>query len=225
MSDRLLVLFPFLALIIGVVLEGVLAGILTRRGKGWLAFFSGLTSLAGVIAAWRAIVAGRVVNVSFGLWDGPVQLAYHIDGLSVLFALMGAGIGTAVLLYAVTYMDGEKGTTRFFSLILIFIAGLINLVYTADLFVFYLNWEVVGLCSFLLVGFWYNQPEAAYGARKVFTITHLAGYGLQRFQSDAVGHASIGVSDRLVAHQLLACLWHPTCRIGSRFRVVHSIAV
>ena len=124
------------------------------------------------------MVAGRVVDVRFGIWDGPIQLAYHIDGLSLMFALMGAGIGTAVLLYAVTYMDHEKGTTRFFSLILIFIAGLIHLVYTADLFILYLNWELVGLCSFLLVGFWYNQPDAAYGARKVFTITHLAGYGL-----------------------------------------------
>ena len=137
-----------------------------------------MTSLAGVVAAWPGVVAGRVVDVRFGIWDGPIQLAYHIDGLSLMFALMGAGIGTAVLLYAVTYMDHEKGTTRFFSLILIFIAGLIHLVYTADLFIFYLNWELVGLCSFLLVGFWYNQPDAAYGARKVFTITHLAGYGL-----------------------------------------------
>ena len=178
MSDRLLVVFPIFALIIGVALEALLAGFLSRRAKGWLAFVSGLSSLAGVVAAWPVVVAGRVVDVRFGLWDGPIQLAYHIDGLSLMFALMGAGIGTAVLLYAVTYMDHEKGTTRFFSLILIFIAGLIHLVYTADLFILYINWELIGLCSFLLVGFWYNQPEAAYGARKVFTITHLAGYGL-----------------------------------------------
>ena len=178
MSDRLLVVLPFAALIIGVALQALLAGVLTSRGKGWLAFLSGLTSLGGVIAAWPGVVAGRVVDVRFGIWDGPIQLAYHVDGLSLMFALMGAGIGTAVLLYAVTYMDHEKGTTRFFSLILIFIAGLIHLVYTADLFILYLNWELVGLCSFLLVGFWYNQPDAAYGARKVFTITHLAGYGL-----------------------------------------------
>jgi multicomponent Na+:H+ antiporter subunit A len=170
--------FPFLALIIGVAFQALLAGVLTPRAKGWLAFLCGLISLAGVVAAWPGVVAGRVVDVRFGSWDGPIQLAYHIDGLSLMFALMGAGIGTAVLLYAVTYMDQEKGTTRFFSLILVFIAGLINLVYTADLFIFYLNWELVGLCSFLLVGFWYNQPDAAYGARKVFTITHLAGYGL-----------------------------------------------
>jgi multicomponent Na+:H+ antiporter subunit A len=167
-----------LALLAGVALELLLAGVLSPRAKGWLALVSVLGSLAGVIAAWPGILAGHVVDVAFGRWDGPVQLAYHIDGLSLLFALMGAGIGTAVLLYSVSYMDREKGTTRFYSLMLIFIAGLIHLVYTADLFIFYLNWEVVGLCSFLLVGFWYDNPDAAYGARKVFTITHMAGYGL-----------------------------------------------
>ena len=178
MTDGLLVVSPILALIIGVALEAVLAGVLSRRTKGWLAFLCGLASLAAVAGAWPAIFGGRTIDVRFGFWDGPVQLAYHIDGLSLLFALMGAGIGAAVLLYSVTYMDREKGTTRFYVLMLIFIAGLIHLVYTADLFLLYLSWEVVGLCSFLLVGFWYTRPEAAYGARKVFTITHLAGYGL-----------------------------------------------
>ena len=178
MNDSSLVLTPILALLAGVVLEGILAGALSRRGKGWLAFASALASLAGVVAAWPRILAGHIVSVAFGHWDGPLQLAYHVDGLSLLFALMATGIGSAVLLYSVAYMDREKGTTRFYALMLIFIAGLIHLVYTADLFIFYLNWEVVGLCSFLLVGFWYGNPEAAYGARKVFTITHLAGYGL-----------------------------------------------
>ena len=179
MNDTWLVLIPILALVAGMALEAVFAGVLSPRAKGWVAFLSGLTSLAGVIAACPAVLsAGRVVNVNFGLWDGPVQLAYRIDGLSLMFALMGAGIGTAVLLYSVSYMEREKGTTRFYCLILTFIAGLIHLVYTADLFILYVNWELVGLCSFLLVGFWYNQPEAAFGARKVFTITHLAGYAL-----------------------------------------------
>jgi hypothetical protein len=91
---------------------------------------------------------------------------------------MGAGIGSAVLLYSVGYMEKEKGATRFYSLVLIFIAGLIHLVYTSDLFLVYLSWELVGLCSFFLVGFWYRDSEAASGARKVLTMTHLAGYGL-----------------------------------------------
>ncbi len=171
-------LIPLAVLFAGVLLQLILAGVLTARAKGWLALFSGIGSLAGVVAIWPTILSGHTFDITFGHWDGPIQLAYHIDGLGFLFALMGAGIGSAVLLYSVGYMEKEKGTTRFYSLVLTFIAGLIHLVYTADLFLVYLSWELVGLCSFFLVGFWYKDREAAFGARKVLTMTHLAGYGL-----------------------------------------------
>ena len=61
---------------------------------------------------------------------------------------------------------------------LVFIGGFIGLVYSANLFFFYLCWELVGLCSFSLVGFWYTNREAVTGARKVLLMTHIAGYGL-----------------------------------------------
>jgi multicomponent Na+:H+ antiporter subunit A len=172
------VLVPLGILLGGVLLQLLLAGVLNARAKGWLALLSGVGALAGVVAIWPTIIAGRAFDITFGHWDGPIQLAYHIDGLGFLFALMGAGIGSAVLLYSVNYMEHEKGTTRFYCLVLIFIAGLIHLVYSADLFLVYLSWELVGLCSFFLVSFWYKDREAAFGARKVFTMTHLAGYGL-----------------------------------------------
>jgi multicomponent Na+:H+ antiporter subunit A len=174
----LLVLTPLVALVMGVALQLLFAAVLSARAKGWLAFVTGLAALAGVVAAWWRVFSGQALDVTFGRWDGPIQLAYHVDGLSLLFALMAAGIGAAVLLYSVGYMESEKGTTRFYSLMLLFIAGMIHLVYTADLFLLYFSWEFVGLCSYFLVGFWYRQTEAAYGARKVLTMTHLAGYGL-----------------------------------------------
>ena len=178
MSPVSLVVLPMAMLVAGVLLQCLLAGVLTARAKGWLAFASGLGSFAAIVSIWPKILAGKVIDVALAHWDGPAQFAFHVDGLSFLFAAMGAGIGTAVLFYAVAYMEEEKGTTRFYLLVLIFITGLMNLVYTADLFLLYASWELVGLCSFLLVGFWYTNPDSAYGARKVFTITHLAGYGL-----------------------------------------------
>jgi multicomponent Na+:H+ antiporter subunit A len=178
LNDRILILFPLAALAAGILLQGLGAAWLSSRAKGWLAFLAVLAALFGVLMVWPTALAGRVLEASFGPWDGPMRLAYHVDGLSFLFALMATGIGAAVVLYAVPYMAHERGTTRFYCLILLFIAGLVHLVYTADLFLLYLGWEVVGLCSFLLVGFWYRKEEAAYGARKVLTMTHLAGYGL-----------------------------------------------
>jgi multicomponent Na+:H+ antiporter subunit A len=91
---------------------------------------------------------------------------------------MAASIGAAVLLYSRDYMASDQSAGRFYALMLVFIAGFIHLVYAADLFALYLSWELIGLCSFLLVGFWYRDGEAARGARKVLVMTHLAGYGL-----------------------------------------------
>jgi hypothetical protein len=69
---------------------------------------------------------------------------------------------------------------------LIFIGGFIGLVFSANLFIFYLCWELVGLCSFSLVGFWYTNREAVNGARKVLLMTHIAGYGLLAGDSGAL---------------------------------------
>ncbi len=75
-------------------------------------------------------------------------------------------------------MAHDKAATRFYASMLVFIAGFVGLVFSANFFFFYLCWELVGLCSFSLVGFWYTNSEAVAGARKVLLMTHIAGYGL-----------------------------------------------
>ena len=173
-----LTIFPVAALLAGVVLQVLLARALSAKGKGWLAFACSLVSLGGVLALWPQTQQGLALDVRLLSWAGPISLSYHVDGLSQLFALMAVGIGAAVLLYSVAYMAHDRAASRFYILMLVFIAGLVHFVYAADLLLLYLSWEVIGLCSFLLVGFWYQKKEAAYGARKVLTMTHLAGYGL-----------------------------------------------
>jgi multicomponent Na+:H+ antiporter subunit A len=126
----------------------------------------------------NSVRSGQAIDLTLFQWDSPLALVLHVDALSVLFAFMGTCIGGLVLLYSIGYMSHDKSATRFFCTMLIFIGGFIGLVYSANLFIFYLCWEVVGLCSFSLVGFWYKNPEAVAGARKVLLMTHIAGYGL-----------------------------------------------
>ena len=176
---ELLAVLPLAALSIGLLLQVFLGGILSRPAKGWLAVLSGLVALAGSLALVPAVVRGTAIRGEFFLWDAGVPFAYHVDGLSLVFLLMATGIGTAILLYSVRYMAHEAaGTTRFYALMLAFMAGLVNLVCSADLLLAYLSWEVIGLCSYFLVGFWYREQTAADGARKVLVMTHLPGYGL-----------------------------------------------
>ena len=173
------VFLPTSILFVGGLLEIVLARVLSRATKGWLAFLASVLALVAVFALMPAIIHGDVLTASLFDWDAGNALVYRVDGLSVLFMLLGAGMGSAILLYSVGYMEEEEeGVTRFYVLMLVFIAGFVMLACSANLLIVYFSWELIGLCSYFLVGFWYKQQVAADGARKVLIITHIAGYGL-----------------------------------------------
>ncbi|HZL64832.1 MAG TPA: NADH-quinone oxidoreductase subunit L, partial [Thermoleophilia bacterium] len=172
------VIAPIAILFAGAALQAVCSRLLSSRAKGWLAFGVSLVALAAVLILWPSVYHGHALNLSLPGWSGPLALTFHVDGLSQLFALMGAGIGAAILLYSIGYMAEDRAATRFYILMQIFIAGLIALVYASNLLLMYACWELIGLCSFALVGFWYTQREAAAGARKVLVMTHIAGYAL-----------------------------------------------
>ena len=165
-------------LLLGAVLQILVARLCSARAKGILAFLTCLPAVFAVIGLAPAVRGGQSIDLHPLPWDGPLALVLHVDALSVLFAFMGACIGGLVLLYSIGYMAHDKSATRFYAIMLVFIGGFITLVYSANLFIFYLCWEVVGLCSFSLVGFWYTNREAVNGARKVLLMTHIAGYGL-----------------------------------------------
>jgi multicomponent Na+:H+ antiporter subunit A len=176
-TARLILLAPS-SLVIGAVLQLLVARLLSARAKGILAVVCSLPALAAAGVALPLIQGGRALDYRLPIWDRPIALVFHIDALSVLFALMGTALGAIILLYSIGYMAHDRAATRFYATMLVFIGGFVGLVYCANLLLFYLCWEVIGLCSFTLVGFWYDDPEAVRGARKVLLTTHLAGYGL-----------------------------------------------
>ena len=177
-NDATLILVAPCSLLLGAALQILIARLCSARAKGIVAALSSLPALLAVAGTVRLVQAGRAIDLNLLRWDGPLSLVLHVDALSVLFALMGAGLGAFVLLYSVAYMAHDHAATRFYCTMLIFIGGFISLVYSANLFLFYLCWEVIGLCSFSLVGFWYTNREAVMGARKVLLMTHIAGYCL-----------------------------------------------
>lgn len=177
-SPETLVLLSLLPLVAGIVLQLLAARILSARAKGVLAFASCLPSMLAVLATLPIVQSSGPIHFQASGWDGPLSMVFHVDSLSVMFALMGTVLGAAVLLYSIGYMAHERGVTRFYCFMLTFVCGMVGLVYSANLFLLYLCWEMMGLCSFSLVGFWYEKKEAVAGARKVLLMTHLAGYGL-----------------------------------------------
>src|SRR6266702_4463614 len=178
MSAVTLILIAPCSLLLGAALQILVAKLCSARTKGILAALSCLPAVLAVIGTVPLVQTGQALDFNVFGWDGPLALVLHVDALSVLFALMGAALGAFVLLYSVGYLAHDNSATRFYASMLIFIAGFVGLVYSANLFIFYLCWELVGLCSFSLVGFWYSNREAVHGARKVLLMTHIAGYGL-----------------------------------------------
>ena len=178
MTAASLILIAPSSLLLGAVLQILVAKLCSARAKGILAALACLPSVLAVAATMRLVQAGQAIDLDISRWDGPLALVLHVDALSLLFALMGTLLGGFVLVYSIGYMAHDKSATRFYASMLIFIGGFVGLVYSANLFIFYLCWEVIGLCSFSLVGFWYTNREAVAGARKVLLMTHIAGYGL-----------------------------------------------
>ncbi len=178
MAAEALVLAAPCSLLLGAALQIVVVRLCSARTKGILALLTCLPAVLSVAGAMRLIRDGRPIDISLLQWDGPLRLVLHVDALSVLFAFMGAFLGALVLLYSIGYMAHDKSAARFYCIMLVFIGGFIGLVYSANLFLLYLCWEAIGLCSFSLVGFWYTNREAVAGARKVLLMTHIAGYGL-----------------------------------------------
>lgn len=172
-------ILPLGVLGVGILVELILGRVLSAKWKGLLAFLFGLLALAGTLFLLPMILQGSKIDQTYFVWDKNISFQYHVDGLSLIFALMATGIGSAILLYCINYMAHEpEGTTRFYILMLTFIAGLVNLVFSANLILLYLSWEVIGLCSYFLVGFWYKETAAVNGAKKVLVMTHIPGYGL-----------------------------------------------
>ena len=103
----------------------------------------------------------RVTIVTLFQWmkvgNLDISIAYQVDQLSILMALIVTGIGFLIHVYSIGYMHGDKGFWRFFAYLNLFIFAMMNLILADNFVLLFLGWEGVGLCSYLLIGFWYDR--------------------------------------------------------------------
>src|SRR5882757_6976579 len=101
------------------------------------------------------------------------EIAFFLDPVSLLMLLVVTFVGFLIHLYSVEYMRDDEGYARFFAYMNLFVASMITLVLANNLLLLYLGWEGVGLCSFLLIGFWYQDPVNVRAASKAFIVTRV----------------------------------------------------
>jgi len=109
----------------------------------------------------------------FATADFNAQFALYLDPLSAVMMCIITGIGFLIHLYSVGYMADDPAYSRFFAYMNLFVASMLLLVLGDNLVLLYLGWEGVGLCSYLLIGFWYDKAENGYAARKAFIVTRI----------------------------------------------------
>jgi NADH-quinone oxidoreductase subunit L len=101
------------------------------------------------------------------------EIAFYLDSVALLMLLVITFVGFLIHLYSVEYMRDDAGYARFFAYMNLFVASMITLVLANNLLLLYLGWEGVGLCSFLLIGFWYQDPANVRAASKAFIVTRV----------------------------------------------------
>lgn len=105
--------------------------------------------------------------------DGFIQAGVLVDPLSVMMACIATFIGAWIMLYSVGYMAHEEGLPRYYFFMVFFIGGMTGLVMADNFLQLYIFWEIVGLCSYALIGFYYRKPEAAHAGIKAFITTRV----------------------------------------------------
>ena len=129
-----------------------------------ISFFHSLPEVKTyTIRVWEWINAGNL----------KVDISFSLDALSLVFCFVITFVGFLIHVYSIEFMSKDEGFTRFFAYMNLFIGSMLVLVLADNILLMYLGWEGVGLCSYLLIGFWYKEPANGYAARKAFIITRV----------------------------------------------------
>jgi len=109
--------------------------------------------------------------------DLSIHFGMHFDPMSLLMLLIVTGVGSAIHLYSVSYMKGDRSYGRFFACLSLFTFAMLGVVLSNNFLQMFIFWELVGACSYLLIGFWYERPSAADAAKKAFLTNRLGDFG------------------------------------------------
>lgn len=151
--------------------------------SGYVAIASIGASLLLSLWAFQSLLAapGHFISVPPVKWAavGPVvvDLSLILDSLTGVMLIVVSGVSLLVQIYSQGYMHGDPGYSRYFAFMSLFTGAMLGLVLAGNLLLLYVFWEMVGLCSYLLIGFWFARPAAAAAAKKAFIVTRLGDLG------------------------------------------------
>src|SRR6476469_7583138 len=151
---------------------------ISRRGAGYLATLSVAVSFVAAIVAFAGLLGDspdhRYYPSTLWSWLTAGQLDFGlrilVDPLSVFMMLVVSGVGMLIVLYSIGYMEGDNEERRYFAYMALFVFSMLLLVQAGNLLILLVGWGLVGLSSYLLIGFWHERPSAVAAAKKAFVI-------------------------------------------------------
>jgi len=177
---NLIALIPALPLLSFLILV-LFGGQLSRKIAGWIGAGSvGVSALLTIfvgISFINSLPETKSYSVVIWQWlhagNLTANIAFSLDSLSLVFIFVITFVGFLIHVYSIGFMAKDEGFTRFFAYMNLFVSSMLILVLADNILLMYLGWEGVGLCSYLLIGFWYKEPANGAAARKAFIITRI----------------------------------------------------
>ena len=173
---------PLLALI-GALINGLFGRQLREPLPGIIGSLAVGGGFVLSLIAFVALLGRHDVGTHVPLWDFlsagtfELDLGFTIDNLSVLMMLIITGVGLLIHLYSIGYMHGDPGFSRYFMGLNLFVAAMLVLVMADSFLLMFVGWEGVGVCSYLLISFWYGDRLNADAARKAFIVNRIGDVG------------------------------------------------
>jgi len=182
----LIPLIPFLFFILigitGHKMKPIVSGLIGTAGLGIVAFLSYLTAIRYFFTDHLAETGFKSLKAFEISWlhltdSLSINLGILLDPISVMMLVVISTVSFMVHIYSIGYMKNERGYHRFFSFLSLFSFSMLGLVLATNLFQMYIFWELVGVSSFLLIGFYYEKPSAVAASKKAFIVTRFADLG------------------------------------------------
>jgi NADH-quinone oxidoreductase subunit L len=182
MSHTSLMATLILAPLVGFLINGLRYKKHSANVAGTIAtIMAGISFLSSILLAVDLVsmpAESRAISVKFFEWmavgDFKVDMGFVVDSISVIMILIITGVGSLIHLFSIGYMHHDKGAAKYFSYLNLFLFNMLLLVLGDNLLVMFVGWEGVGLCSYLLIGFWFTDKEKAAAGMKAF-ITNRIG--------------------------------------------------
>ncbi|RME75497.1 MAG: NADH-quinone oxidoreductase subunit L [Planctomycetota bacterium] len=203
-----LALIPLLPLL-GFAVNGLLGRVWSRKTTALVALIGPLLALS---CAWdifsHLLHGGAAVQTTLWTWmataDLHVDIALFADRLTAVMLLVVTGVGSLIHLYSAEYMETEDrwGYARYFAYLNLFTAMMLVLVSASSLPLMFVGWEGVGLCSYLLIGFWYHNESYASAGRKAFIVNRVGDFGFLLGMFVLLMASSAGSLDMSAINQL-----------------------